>query len=322
MATITASILIVGAHGRLGWALTQAFAQAGWRVVACARRPLPALPGNVRLLIADMHDASALLALLGGQRIDVLAHAINPLYTEWPQHALALHEQVLWLAGALNASVLFPGNLYNYGKPIPAKLSAETPVRGNTEKGRIRLEMERALTQAPQSIVLRAGDFFGGSQPGTWLDQLIAKDLPRGVLHYPGRLDVAHAWAYLPDLARTFVQLAERRTTLPAHSDWLFAGHTLTGEVLCQTLQWLVGRPLPIKREPLWLWRVLGLAHPMLRELSHMSYLWTQPHQLDDSALRALLGELPHTTLTEALSASLPALQGQTQHRAYVGQNV
>lgn len=320
MATATSSILIVGAHGRLGWALTQAFAQAGWHVVACARRPLPALPGNVRLLTTDMHDASALLAQLDGQRIDVLAHAINPLYTEWRQHALALHEQVLRLADALNASVLFPGNLYHYGKPIPPRLDADAPVYANTEKGRIRLEMERTLTQAPQSIVLRAGDFFGGSQPGTWLDQLIAKDLPRGVLRYPGRLDVAHAWAYLPDLAHTFVQLAERRATLPAHSAWLFAGHTLTGDALCQTLMWLAGRPLQIKREPLWLWHGLGLVHPMLRELSRISYLWTQPHQLDDSALRALLGELPNTPLAEALSASLPALQGHAQHRAYLGQ--
>jgi hypothetical protein len=64
-----------------------------------------------------------------------------------------------------------------------------------------------------KSIVIRAGDFFG-SGSGTWFDQAISKDLRKGVVTYPGPPDVPTAWAYLPDLARTFVAVAARRAQL------------------------------------------------------------------------------------------------------------
>jgi hypothetical protein len=40
--------------------------------------------------------------------------------------------------------------------------------------------------------------------------------MPRGVVTYPGRLDVPHAWAYLPDLARAFVAIASIPEMQPA----------------------------------------------------------------------------------------------------------
>ena len=36
-----------------------------------------------------------------------------------------------------------------------------------------------------------------------------------------------------------------------------------------------------------------------------MRYLWQRPHALDDSALRALIGAVPHTPLPQALRAAL-----------------
>ena len=61
-----------------------------------------------------------------------------------------------------------------------------------------------------RAIVLRAGDFFGGGS-GSWFDLVIAKEIERSRLTYPGPLDVEHAWAYLPDFAATLVRLAEQR---------------------------------------------------------------------------------------------------------------
>ncbi len=41
--------------------------------------------------------------------------------------------------GALH---LFPGTVYNYGSPMPAIVTEDTPFRPTTEKGRIRTAME------------------------------------------------------------------------------------------------------------------------------------------------------------------------------------
>jgi hypothetical protein len=39
-----------------------------------------------------------------------------------------------------------------------------------------------------------------------------------------------------------------------------------------------------------------------------MRYLWERPHALDDTALRALIGSVPHTPLPQALRAALAEL--------------
>ena len=57
----------------------------------------------------------------------------------------------------------------------------------------------------------------------------IAAKVKSGKFVYPGPLDRPHAWAYLPDLARAAVALAETSADLPAYSDIPFPGYTLRG---------------------------------------------------------------------------------------------
>jgi hypothetical protein len=118
---------------------------------------------------------------------------------------------------------------------MPALLAEDTPERPTNAKGRLRAAFEgemRARAEAGRfrAVVLRAGDFYGSGE-GSWLDLAIAKDLAKGRLVYPGPQNLPHAWAYLPDLARAFVAVAERSVQdgAPAFETLHFAGHTLTG---------------------------------------------------------------------------------------------
>ena len=112
------------------------------------------------------------------------------------------------------ATLLFPGSVWNYGRGMPPVLDESTPMQPTTRKGSMRVEIEQRIQEAcdrgMRAIVLRAGDFFGGGR-GSWFDLVIAKEIERSRLTYPGPLDVVHAWAYLPDFAATLVRLAERR---------------------------------------------------------------------------------------------------------------
>jgi nucleoside-diphosphate-sugar epimerase len=155
------------------------------------------------------------------------------------------------------------------------------------------------------SVVIRAGDFFGGPGRGTWFDMALLTKIGKGRVVYPGPEDVAHAWAYLPDLAQVFVRVAEKRAQLRGHHRLHFAGHTLTGQALCDALAQVVGKPLRMAGMPWWVIRLAAPFVPMWRELLVMRYLWQRPHALDDSALRALIGNLPQTPLPQALRAAL-----------------
>ena len=306
------TVLILGANGRLGRALVDAFAAAGWTVLAQARRPLAGtVAHNVRGLAIDVADTAQLLAAARGA--SVVANALNPVYTEWEQHAEALARCGMEVAQTLDALLLYPGNVYNFGESMPPLLRPDTAEQPSARKGEIRRAIEAGLRErAPglRSVILRAGDFFGGPGRGAWMDLAIAKSLDQGKVVYPGPRDRAHAWAYLPDLAQAFVAVARRHADLRGHAVLHFAGHTLTGDELVSALAEASGMAHAprVGGMPWWLIRAGGAVVPMWRELAEMAYLWKVPHALDGTALQALVGDLPRTPLKQALRASLGEL--------------
>ena len=306
------TVLILGAAGRIGQVLASTFADAGWNVLAQARKPLPAvLAGQprVRPVRCDATDVAALSA--AAQGTTVIVNALNPVHTEWDRLALPLADAALAVARASGALLMLPGNVYNFGREMPPLLTPATAERGNTPKARIRIELEARLAAAAHdgvdSVVIRAGDFFGGT--GTWVDMALALKLDKGRFIYPGNPDIAHAWAYLPDLAQVFVRVAAQRAQLRGHHRLQFAGHTLTGNALKAAAEIVVGRTLRTGNLPWGVIRLLAPFKPMWRELLVMRYLWERPHALDDAALRSLIGAVPQTPLPVALRSALAELK-------------
>jgi nucleoside-diphosphate-sugar epimerase len=313
MSTPSKTVLVLGANGRFGQAAVQAFASAGWSVLAQARRaPARALPAGARSVTVALDDADALAAVARGT--SVLVHALNPPYTRWSQELLPLARQGMALAQRLDACFMLPGNVYNYGASMPTLLQVDTPQHPSTAKGRLRcaleVEMQSRAAAGLRSVIIRAGDFFGSGQ-GSWLDLAVLKSLRQGQLVYPGPTEVPHAWAYLPDLARAFVAVAAR-DDLSAFARLHFAGHTLTGRQLLAAVQRAAGRlglaPAQGWRQGTMPWALMragALFVPMWREVLDMAYLWRVPHALDGSALAAAVGELPATPIDVALQSAL-----------------
>lgn len=306
------TVLILGANGRLGSALVDAFTARGWRVLAQARRAGVSPASDS--IIADMREVDRVVqSARNAGTIDVVVNAANPIYTRWAQEAVAMNDAAINIAKALGATLMLPGNVYNFGADLPEALRSNTMQQAQTRKGQIRIAMEQALAVAAergtQAIVIRAGDFFG-CNAGSWFDQAIAKDVPNGKLTYPGPLDRVHAWAYVPDLAASFVRVAEARQTLAQFENIHFAGYAITGGELVQAVEQATGRTMKVGGLPWLLMRLGGVVMPMWRELVEMSYLWQRPHQLVTSAAHLHL-LAPATPLESALRDSLIALHPQ-----------
>jgi nucleoside-diphosphate-sugar epimerase len=292
-------VLVLGANGRFGLAAAQAFVAAGAELV---RAPL----------------ASLAEALRGRPAPDVVVHGINPIYTRWDEEALPAARAAMDLAERFGARFMLPGNVYNYGAAMPARIDATTAQRPTTAKGRIRVEMEselerRAAAGRLRSTVLTAGDFFGAGS-GSWFDQVVVKSIAEGKIAYPGDPALFHAWAYLPDLARAFVAVAALPDLAPFER-FTFAGHSVSGdeflaavERAAATLGLAPARGWRRGAMPWPLIRVVGIVLPLWRELARMSYLWRVPHALDGAELVARCPELAPTPLDAALRASLAAL--------------
>lgn len=299
------TVVILGAGGRVGNEIAKAFVAAGWRVRGVARgAKAHGLAAGVDTLAVDATDRAALVAACAGA--DIIVHALNPLYTEWEEKVMPLVQNALEAARVNGATIMLPGNVYNFGLEIGMDMRESDPQIGSTAKARIRIEMETMLAEAARldgvrTIVIRAGDFYGGEKPGTWLDELVLAKLDKGIFTWPGPMDLAHSFAYLPDLAQAFVAVAERRAELAPFEVLHFEGHTVTGQEMKGATEHAVGRPLARRGVPWTLLRAAGLFMPMMRELAAMSYLWRVPHSLDGAKLAALVPDLEATSLDSAI---------------------
>lgn len=306
------TIVILGAAGRIGDAAARAFVKAGWRVKGVARGSKGAeLAPGVEWVKADAFDRQSITDACRGA--DVVLNALNPQYTEWEEKVLPMAENVVAAVEAAGATQLLPGNVYNYGYGITVGSREDAPQVPSTSKARIRIAMEdlfrrKAEENGVQTLVLRAGDFYGGVKPGSWLDLMILSKLKNDVFTWPGPMDLPHAFAYLPDLGEAFVRLAERRTGLPPFDSFHFAGHTMTGVQMKAAAEDAVGRRLTRRGVSWTLLRAGGLFVPMLRELVIMSYLWRTPHSLDGSKLEKALGPVPSTDPVRAIRQAVADL--------------
>jgi len=284
---MTQTVLILGATGRFGRHAAQQFAKAGW---------------EVRTFDRARDDLTT-----KARGVDVIVNAWNPMYPDWARVVPKLHARVIKVAKSCGATVIVPGNVYVFGQSTPAQWSADTPHGAQNPLGRIRIDMEAAYrTSGVRCIILRAGDFVDTRASGNWLDAIMLKKLGKGVFTYPGDQGIDHAWAYLPDLCRAAVMLAEMRDQLPVFSDIPFAGYTASGNRIAATLQQITKAPVRVKRMS---WAPIYLARPFWRMAKHlleMKYLWSTPHRLDPTAFDTLLPGFQTTPLQQALEAAVP----------------
>jgi nucleoside-diphosphate-sugar epimerase len=301
-------ILVLGAAGRLGFVAAETFRDAGWQVRGLVRpRRANAVPRKVEPIEAVTRDE----AVAAAQGCDVVLNALNPAITEWAKNALSLAYGAIAAAEGSGATLLFPGSVWNYGQTMPPVLDENTPMHPTTRKGGMRVEMEQRIREAcdrgMRAVVLRAGDYFGGGR-GSWFDLVIAKDIERGRLTYPGPLDGVPSWAYLPDFAATLVRLAEQRAAFNAFEEFGFPGHAPTGQEFIAAIEAVTKSKFNIRPMSWWFLKTIGQFMAMGRELSELEYLWRVPHRISGEKLKAAIGSVPHTPLPTAIAESLRAL--------------
>jgi nucleoside-diphosphate-sugar epimerase len=284
---MTKSALILGANGKIGTYSSRAFAAAGWNVRHYDRKT------------DNMAHAA--------EGVEVIVNGLNPPnYHNWDQLVPEITRQVIDAAEASGATVLIPGNVYNFGAE-GGEWSETTPHRPNTRKGRIREEMERRYAASrAQTIVLRAGNFITSDRRDDVLGLVYLRQLSRGRVMLPGAPEAMQAFCYVPDWARAAVALSERRSALDHFEDVPFPGHSFNAGYLRAWLSARLGHELAFSRFPWWVFSLASPFWELARELSEMRYLWNTSHTLSGAKLARLLPDFESTPIGVVLESALP----------------
>ena len=310
------TVLVLGATGGIGGEVARQLRDAGWQVRALQRGAEQAserrdgmtwLRGDA-LNRQDVADAA--------KGCSAIVHAVNPPgYRRWSELVLPMLDNTIAAATAIGATIVLPGTVYNFGPDAFPVLDEASPQRPVTRKGAIRVALEERLLKASRSgarvLIVRAGDFFGPKAGNNWVSQgLVKPGQPVKTVSCPGARGVGHQWSYLPDVARTMVELLARRDGLDAFASFHMAGHwdadgTQMSDAIRRVVLQRTGTAPRIAAFPWWL---LTLASPFVttfREMREMRYLWRTPVRMANARLTAVLGHEPHTPLDQAVEAAL-----------------
>ncbi|MFT5744164.1 MAG: nucleoside-diphosphate-sugar epimerase [Paracoccaceae bacterium] len=284
---MTQTVLILGATGKIGSHAAQAFMNAGWTVRRYDRG-------------SDMTQAA-----MGA---DVIVNGLNPpAYHDWENTIPAITQQVVAAAKASGATVVIPGNVYNFGAE-GGELNEDTPQAPVTRKGRVRVEMEQSFAASGvQTIVLRAGSFIDPMRNGDAMSMMMLRDVRKPKLTAMGPSDVLHAYCYLPDWARAAVALAEMRAELTNFEDVPFPGHAFSINDFKAVLDDATGKTYRVSAFPWWVFTVLSPVWELAREMREMHYLWNMSHWIGAAKFDRLLPDFPATDARDAMLAGLPA---------------
>ncbi len=220
----------------------------------------------------------------------------------WRRELPSLEQGVLAAAAEHGVHVVFPESVYAFDTSAPL---ADLRVAPRSELGRIRAKLlaQRAASPARTTSVV-ASDFFGPGASMAHGGDRVREPAEAGRTVRPlGRVDLPHAWTYLPDLAAAMVAAAE----LPAAPDRVLLGPVVhaTQRELAAAYAHAAGRDdVRVGPVPAWALRALAPFSADLRAMASMSYLFTEPLVVDEDACPTALGVHP-TPLADATRASV-----------------
>jgi nucleoside-diphosphate-sugar epimerase len=288
--------LVVGA-GPVGRHVAELLAGRGSEVVVATRSGTDTGIEDVGHLRLDASDADALSAAADGA--SVLYNCANPAdYTTWDEVWPPLASAMLAAAERSGAVYAITGNLYPYG-PVDGPMHEGLPDAATDHKGMLRAKMwadAKAAHEAGRirAVEVRGSDYVG---KGVGANGHISRQIP-GALKGKrawviGRKDQPHTLTDVLDTARMLIAAAEDES---AHGRiWHVPSNApRTQEQALTEVLASVGRPpVGVTAIPAPIFVASSWFVPLVRELRQMSYQWTRPYILDDSAARAHFGIEP-----------------------------
>jgi nucleoside-diphosphate-sugar epimerase len=304
-------ILILGSTGSIGYAFAENLISKNIAITVLVRDEAKAnnlfkMNPKVEIIKGDVQDLALLKKIFADKKY--IFHGINYPYDKWFGNMDTATMKIIEAASLNKAMIIFSGNVYNYGN-LPL-IKEESPQNPCTRKGALRVELEKMLYDAAYAgkckvLNIRLPDFWGpnvlneGIKP-VFMNALNGKSLP-----YMIRTDIPHQMVFTKDAAEIMVRLMQRGVEKP-YEMYNYGGYIHPNiKGFLNQISRLANAPEKITTYPKWLFSVLGIFMPMMKEVKEMLYLFEETVILDDTKVRNIFPNFRETPLNEAITETL-----------------
>jgi nucleoside-diphosphate-sugar epimerase len=274
--------VIVGA-GPVGRETARLLAEEGHSVILTSRNAGSIDAGSVRTVSSDATDPAQLAELAKGA--DAIFMCAMAPYHRWPTEFFPIMDGTVKAAEQVGAKLIVAGNVYGYGAGAVGPLTPDMEPDPTSRKGTIRHIMwQRALHSKVPAIEVRASDYLGKDAVAYFPLLALPSLLKNEPVSFLGDPDLAHAWSFTKDVAKTLV--AASRFT----GEWGRAFHVPSQSASVRELVRRFALALKIEVPNLLRLTAADLKTIGFSEGIEMAYLFEKPLLLDARETERLLG--------------------------------
>jgi nucleoside-diphosphate-sugar epimerase len=306
--------VILGATGSLGRAAVNSLIKSNESVKAFVRNKSKAeryfnvASEKIKIVSGDASKEKDIVKASEGA--DNIYYCINIPYQRWEMEARELLKITISAALKVNARLIFPGNVYVYGLPDYNPVDEKHPWKAHTKKGKIRIEMEKALKIAKEKnglkyTVIRMPDFYGPYVINGFYEKIFFNSLEGKTIQWYGDMDIPMEFIYIDDAGEAMVCAA-----LSADSggdEFNLPGYSVTtAREFLQEIAGQAGKGSKIKTiNSSFIIGLGGLFSPLAREFKEMLYLKQIKLILNGNKFSDAFGSLPATPYKEGIAKTL-----------------
>jgi nucleoside-diphosphate-sugar epimerase len=310
------TILVTGAGGGLGSNVVRAALARGHRVRALVRDPKQAqLPEGVAPFVGDALDPESMRRAADG--CEALFHLANVVIgDDWVRLTAALLDAAIAACASTGARLVFPANVWVFGRGTPGALVSEAaPLTPCSKLGDARRRKEEKIRGAGiRWAMIRLPEFYGPhvqTLTGRPLQAISRGERGR----WWGPADHSIEFVYMPDAADVLVVVG----LSDAADGELFhlpgVAHTTARDFLASAVR--IAGTGRFAVMPAFLVRAGALVNPLARSFADILHLWEHPILLDGTKLRTRFPALKMTSYDDGIAATLAWYRARPDARVY-----
>lgn len=212
-------------------------------------------------------------------------------------------------AAQVHATVVFPGNNYNYGN-ITEPVTEITPFNPNCNLGDLRVQIENQLEGAAntgmiQSLVIRLPEIWGPNVTNRSFAPVFENTLNNKPIPWLYATDIPQQMVWNIDAGRMIVRLMETDFEQPFETVHYSGNTVMTMDQFFETVKKEAGADVKTRVVGNQMIRFLSIFNPVIRKVKELEYKYRHTILLSGEKCNQLIPDFNETSLEEAVRETL-----------------
>ena len=300
--------VVIGATGSYGYAITKMLLKNKINTRAIVRNEEKALrlfPKNLDIIKSDIFNREDIAKNLAGASVIYIAN--NFPYKSWENYYKST-ENILSGAGISHSIIVFPGNVYGYGKFDYLPVDEKHPLNARSKKGILRNNLESKLLEYYRRdkiglTIPRFADFYGPNVTNDLYGGMFINAIKNKKTIWPVNANLPHNLTYIDDAAKATLLLLENLDS--CGETYHIAGDIITPAEFINKIYNRLNLSAKLKVISERNLKFLAHFNSNINELIELLYEYKYPYIIDDTKFLSKYKSFKHTPYDEGIEKTI-----------------